>query len=581
MAAHSLRARQAEESVQCGKDDEQAKVRAPLPDHDVGGAADPEPGAAKRNGSAPANGAQAPRAVDSARPARAARNGRGLLSLAVDPVALERANAASRALDERFAADERARPRPRGRALLQGLPWSLTCATGDALALVAAVVIVHRTATEPTDWLWAFPPLALALFAQRFAYRDHIEKHWLDVVGQVARTTAVAAMILMALLALSPGPVRTDALVVTWLLSAGLVTAARTGLVLVQRSARARKLVAARTIIVGSGRVAAGVERRLNEHPELGLRPIGFVDDLSAPLDVKRSAPVLGPLDRLVDIVRECRAQHVVVTFTGARGADAALMEPMRECRRLGARVSVVPRFFEVLAPTGIEHVGTLPVVSVEPVDPQSRRFRIKYVVDQLLAAGLLIVLLPLMCAIAVGVKLSSPGPVLLRQRRVGIAAKEFELLKFRSMRLPDPAPAHAGSNGFVREMLDGHGCDVAPGGVEGEDRRTPLGRFLRRTSLDELPQLLNVVMGDMSLIGPRPERPEFAEIFDRRVSCYSARRRVKPGITGWAQVNGLRGKTSLADRVAWDNFYIEHWSPRLEGKILLLTVAAMFRGAE
>jgi lipopolysaccharide/colanic/teichoic acid biosynthesis glycosyltransferase len=122
---------------------------------------------------------------------------------------------------------------------------------------------------------------------------------------------------------------------------------------------------------------------------------------------------------------------------------------------------------------------------------------------------------------------------------------------------------------------------DVAPGGVEGADRRTTVGRLMRRTSMDELPQLLNVLRGEMSLIGPRPERPEFVELFGSRLARYTDRHRVKSGITGWAQVHGLRGKTSVPDRVEWDNYYIENWSLALDLKILLMTVAAVLRSAE
>jgi lipopolysaccharide/colanic/teichoic acid biosynthesis glycosyltransferase len=122
---------------------------------------------------------------------------------------------------------------------------------------------------------------------------------------------------------------------------------------------------------------------------------------------------------------------------------------------------------------------------------------------------------------------------------------------------------------------------DTAPGGVEGDDRRTPIGRMLRRFSLDELPQLFNVIRGEMSLVGPRPERPEFVELFRQDIARYGDRHRVKSGITGWAQVHGLRGQTSLAERVEWDNYYIAHWSIGLDLKILALTLVAMFRDAE
>jgi lipopolysaccharide/colanic/teichoic acid biosynthesis glycosyltransferase len=163
-------------------------------------------------------------------------------------------------------------------------------------------------------------------------------------------------------------------------------------------------------------------------------------------------------------------------------------------------------------------------------------------------------------------VKLTSPGPILFRQRRVGRDGRSFDLLKFRTMR------EETGDGRF--DLPDG----LAPGGIEGRDRRTPVGRFLRETSLDELPQFLNVLRGEMSLIGPRPERPEFVERFSAEVARYDDRHRVKSGITGWAQVNGLRGRTSIADRVEWDNYYIQNWSLGLDLRIAALTVAEIFR---
>jgi len=176
-------------------------------------------------------------------------------------------------------------------------------------------------------------------------------------------------------------------------------------------------------------------------------------------------------------------------------------------------------------------------------------------------------------------VRLSSKGPVVFRQRRVGRDGKVFGLYKFRSMRMKpgqtDPGDDEAGPIEYLVAR------NTAPGGVEGEDRRTAVGRVLRRTSLDELPQLVNVLRGEMSLIGPRPERPEFVELFGEGIVRYRDRHRVKSGITGWAQVHGLRGQTSIDERVEWDNYYIAHWSLGLDLKILMLTFIALFRAAE
>ncbi len=189
----------------------------------------------------------------------------------------------------------------------------------------------------------------------------------------------------------------------------------------------------------------------------------------------------------------------------------------------------------------------------------------------------------PVIALAALAVRASSPGPVLFRQRRVGRDGTEFALYKFRSMRF-DSLPA-AQPMGTMVGAADVEGLlplDTAPGGVEdGEDRRTLVGRILRRTSIDELPQLFNVLRGEMSLIGPRPERPEFVELFGRDIARYGDRHRVKSGITGWAQVHGLRGQTSLAERVEWDNYYIAHWSLALDFKIALLTLIALFRNAD
>jgi lipopolysaccharide/colanic/teichoic acid biosynthesis glycosyltransferase len=177
----------------------------------------------------------------------------------------------------------------------------------------------------------------------------------------------------------------------------------------------------------------------------------------------------------------------------------------------------------------------------------------------------------------AAAVWLSLGRPILFRQKRVGRDGRVFDMLKLRSMR--DTGDVD-GTWILSEEVALDAAADIAPGGVEGTDRRTRVGAFLRRTSLDELPQILNVVRGEMSFVGPRPERPEFARLFEENVYRYGERHRVKSGITGWAQVNGLRGKTSIGDRAEWDNYYIENWSFRLDFRILLLTLRAVLRPA-
>jgi lipopolysaccharide/colanic/teichoic acid biosynthesis glycosyltransferase len=193
-----------------------------------------------------------------------------------------------------------------------------------------------------------------------------------------------------------------------------------------------------------------------------------------------------------------------------------------------------------------------------------------KYLLGRCLAVAGLAVLLPLLGLVALAVLASSRGPVLFRQRRVGQDGREFTMLKFRTMSPAGallPAPALA--------------AGMAPGGVEGMDRRTAVGRLLRRTSIDELPQLWNVARGEMALVGPRPERPEYVARFSREVAGYGDRHRQRPGLTGLAQVQGSRGRTPVTERTALDNAYIEGWSLALDVRILAATARAVVRGAE
>jgi exopolysaccharide biosynthesis polyprenyl glycosylphosphotransferase len=327
---------------------------------------------------------------------------------------------------------------------------------------------------------------------------------------------------------------------------------------------------------VGAGRIGAQVERRLDEQPELGLRPVGYVD-AQPPSDDQvagRRVPILGGPEELERIVRATGAEHVVLAFLSSRGSDAKLVPIVRQCDELGLEVSLVPRLFESInVRVGLEHIGGMPLFRLHTVRPKGWQFAVKHALDRLMAAGLIFVLSPLLVAATIGVRLSSRGPIFFRQRRVGRDGRDFDLLKFRSMRLADDPPP-----GNVSVLLPEN---TAPGGVEGTDRRTGIGKLMRRTSIDELPQLFNVLRGQMSIVGPRPERPEFVELFERRVDRYEDRHRVKSGITGWAQVHGLRGKTSLSDRIELDNYYIENWSLWLDVKILVMTVGAVFQPAE
>jgi exopolysaccharide biosynthesis polyprenyl glycosylphosphotransferase len=322
------------------------------------------------------------------------------------------------------------------------------------------------------------------------------------------------------------------------------------------------------TLIIGAGKVGRLAAKRLLAHPELGLKPIGFLDkDPLVAEDDSLPIPVLGAswdLDRVAD---QYRVEQVIITFS--RAPHEVLLRLVRRCDELGLHVAFVPRLYETMTSRlTVEHLGGLALISARQSNPKGIQFTVKYAADRAVAAALLLLALPLMVPAAVGILLTLGRPIFFRQVRVGRDGRTFAMLKFRTMR------PH-GEEELPPPTLD-LPPDTAPGGVEGGDRRTRLGAVLRRTSLDELPQLINVLKGEMSLIGPRPERPEFVGMFEESVYRYSDRHRVKSGITGWAQVNGLRGKTSLSDRVEWDNYYIENWSLWLDLKVLLLTFLAV-----
>ena len=473
-------------------------------------------------------------------------------------------------------------PGARARALFQGSGWVAVRMVSDSLMLLAAILLAGAATSgpgqRPPDRLLTavFPLLVVGLLALRGLYRRDWRMHMLDAGRHIISATALAAMSSIALAALvHPGwPPPAELGAQAWLFSTALLSASRIGLGFAARQARVERLIGDPTIIIGAGQVGALIERRLVEQPELGLVPVGFVDPDPLPAEAvpNRQAPVLGDPAQLDEIVRRTEARHVIVAFFA--GPDSTLAPLVRRCEELGLAISVVPRLFESTNHRiAVEHVGGMPLCRLSRVDPKGWEFAVKHAFDRIAAALLLLFVSPVLIGAAIAVKLSSPGPVLFRQRRIGRDGRAFDILKFRSMKMLHPAAELQRAIALSSE--------TAPGGVEGLDRRTKVGTFLRNSSIDELPQLFNVLKGDMSLVGPRPERPEFVELFGQDVYRYDDRHRVKSGITGWAQVHGLRGKTPLADRVEWDNYYIENWSLWLDLKILLMTFTAVCRGAE
>jgi exopolysaccharide biosynthesis polyprenyl glycosylphosphotransferase len=325
------------------------------------------------------------------------------------------------------------------------------------------------------------------------------------------------------------------------------------------RRLRRSRFVTHPVVIVGTGAIGQRLAAAMRAHPEYGLTPVGFVDfDPLATAHEGLVLPVLGGIGDLPKILSHIDVHDIVFAFS--KQPDAHMVRIVRGCVRLDLQVFVVPRYFELCGTdrrARIETIWGIPLMRLRrwPLRPGNRRA--KRLMDVLFAGVGLIALSPVLALCAVAVRCGG-APVIFRQQRVGLHGRIFVLYKFRSMRT-------------------GHD-DTSRWSVTDDPGITRVGRFLRWTSLDELPQLVNVLRGDMSLVGPRPERPYFADSFAERIRRYGERHRVATGLTGWAQVHGLRGDSSIEDRVTFDNYYIENWSLWSDMKIILRTVTAMLR---
>jgi exopolysaccharide biosynthesis polyprenyl glycosylphosphotransferase len=467
--------------------------------------------------------------------------------------------------------------------------WRPLRVAGDLAGLVAAPAIVALAILPGASlpWVGAVALAMLVALGVHEASRMRLRVRPAEEIALVGKVAAVTSLAVAGLVLLVGDSAEVEPVVETGLVAAGLLGLSRGGLALGQGAVRRHRGPARRTLIVGAGHVGRLTAERLLANPTLGLRPVGFLD--KEPLDtVVQGArlPVFGASWDLERTVEEEGIDVVVVAFSTA--PNHVPLSIVRRCWEMGVSVILIPRLFEVQGTRAFsEHIGGLPLVTLNPANPRGWELKVKYAFDRVLAALILLVLSPFLGAIALAILVTMGRPLLFRQERIGRDGHVFDMLKFRTMW---GAPDSQGENdaGWAAEVLaangncaHGNGNGAQANGNGKVDRRTPLGRLLRRYSLDEFPQLLNVVRGDMALVGPRPERAHYADEFQDAVYRYRDRARIKPGLTGWAQVHGLRGETSLADRVEWDNFYIENWSLWLDLKILVMTLGAVFYPAE
>ncbi|VTR95996.1 Sugar transferase OS=uncultured planctomycete GN=HGMM_F16E03C02 PE=4 SV=1: CoA_binding_3: Bac_transf [Gemmata massiliana] len=442
--------------------------------------------------------------------------------------------------------------------------WDVVLTAGTWLAaysvrFYSGLFTAHRGVPEFTLYLRTLPLIMLvAGIAYRFAgmYEVHRLRRFREELAAAARGVGLMALLVMATSFARQAQYESRGAMVMFAVGTlcSLLVARRiswTGM----RRLRARGVNQSHALIVGTGRLARRTVRTLRAVNWSGIQPVGYVED-EGHRGSGADLPLLGSLAELPQLVEKHHIEHVFVALPLNRYADAR-----RVFTALSQTVVDVQLIADLPAVAGMTFTTTqihgMTVVGLRENPHHGLNVIVKRAMDIVLALIAIVLTGPLMALIAALVKLTSPGPVLYRQERCGLNGRSFMMMKFRSLRVD------AEANG--PQMT-----------AKNDPRRTRLGAVLRATNMDELPQFFNVLWGDMSIVGPRPERPVFVRQFAKSIPNYNARHAVKAGITGWAQVNGWRGNSSLRKRVQFDLYYISHWNPLFDLRIVFLTVWRM-----
>lgn len=343
-----------------------------------------------------------------------------------------------------------------------------------------------------------------------------------------------------------------------WVLTILLTALGRLTHARLQWALQARGIGQQRALIVGPGEVGQMIFNAIRRSPGLGYQVVGFVGN-DLPPSEELGAPLLGRTKELTSLIREHQVDEVIIALPEASHDE--ILPLISDARGERVTIKVFPDVFQIIASeVSVADLGGLPLLTVRDIALRGWKLTLKRGMDLVVGAVGLVLLSPFMLFLALIVKLDSKGPVFYAQERMGLDSVPFQMIKFRSMRV-------------------GAEDETGPVWAAKEDPRcTRVGAFLRRFSLDELPQMINVLLGEMSLVGPRPERPVFVEQFKQLVPRYMERHQEKAGMTGWAQVNGLRGDTSIVERTKYDLYYIENWSLLFDIKIILKTLLQGFR---
>jgi Undecaprenyl-phosphate glucose phosphotransferase len=395
-------------------------------------------------------------------------------------------------------------------------------------------------------------------FVYKFYHRRHAAMLF-DEFYRIFGAVSIATLLTVAIVGFAPRDTlayQRSMLLFAWAAALVTITAGRYVHGRVQRRLQRRGVGAERVLIVGTGEVGRVILQKIQQTPGLGYQVVGFAAADNGATQVA-GLPVLGEIDDLPRIIAAQSIDEVIIGLPEATHQE--LVGIISQCEREKVSIRVYPDVFQIMASeVTISDLAGLPLLTIRDVALRGWKLTLKRLVDVILSSLMLLVLSPLLMLTAVLIKLDSPGPVFFVQERMGLDAKPFLMLKFRSMRQDAEANGPAWT-------------------TRNDPRRTRIGTLIRRTSVDELPQLINVLLGDMSLVGPRPEQPAYVEQFRQTIPRYMDRHREKAGCTGWAQINGLRGDTSIAERTKYDLWYIENWSLWLDFKIVLRTGLKFF----
>jgi Undecaprenyl-phosphate glucose phosphotransferase len=404
-------------------------------------------------------------------------------------------------------------------------------------------------------------PMYLILFLIVGLYKPYRRQPFLKEFREIIMANVVGIALLMSILFAQKSIHFSRIMLGMFLLSTiFFMTLERGGIRKILRMARERGFNIKYVIIVGAGSLGSAFASKIIGDRQLGYKISGYVDDYYHKTE-RNGIPILGTTKEMNEILEEYRVDEVIIALPNT--SFKRIDEVIDICEYQGIKTQIIPDYFHLIQGTKayFDELDGIPLINTRyiPLDKPLNKF-IKRLGDIILSLLILILVSPIMLLTAILVKITSPGPIIYKQIRVGMARKEFYIYKFRSMRCD--ASEQTGDVGWT---------------TEDDPRKTKFGSFIRKTSIDELPQFFNVLKGDMSIVGPRPERPHYVSQFKDEIPKYMIKHHVRPGITGWAQVKGWRGDTSIRKRIECDIEYIEKWSLWFDLKIFIMTFKAVF----